>query len=246
MHGILERTRSNMNACVNEINVGLEIPIRASAATLELRMVFYKTWRCTRTDENADERIRNASKRKQTHSCTMQMQNSRPLHESGHWKLWRVPVLRDLMSELKGKIGSRVFFYDSAGCLTGGIVKSTSLMSDASIVYLEGRILQLTDFQQGTLMIVIKRDRGGIVTLPSVIQLRSDPLTPPDLRAMGRNTVPTRTSQSYCKPPTFLEFGSQAFEFKLDYLEGAERFASFKIYQGTKEMHTEPTKIACY
>ncbi|SJL14718.1 uncharacterized protein ARMOST_18185 [Armillaria ostoyae] len=46
-------------------------------------------------------------------------------------------------------IGSRVFFYDSAGRLTGGVVESTSRMSD------------------GTLMIVIKRDSGGIVTLPA-------------------------------------------------------------------------------
>ncbi|PBK90875.1 hypothetical protein ARMGADRAFT_1082129 [Armillaria gallica] len=49
-------------------------------------------------------------------------------------------------------IGSRVFFYDSAGRLTGGVVESTSRMSDASI---------------GTLMIAIKRDSGGIVTLPA-------------------------------------------------------------------------------
>ncbi|PBK92058.1 hypothetical protein ARMGADRAFT_1081481 [Armillaria gallica] len=49
-------------------------------------------------------------------------------------------------------IGSRVFFYDSAGRLTGGVVESTSRLSGASI---------------GTLLIVIKRDSGGIVTLPA-------------------------------------------------------------------------------
>ncbi|KAK0237405.1 hypothetical protein EDD85DRAFT_951579 [Armillaria nabsnona] len=52
-------------------------------------------------------------------------------------------------------IGSRVFFYDFAGRLTGGVVESTSRMSDASIICL------------GTLMIAIKRDSGGIVTLPA-------------------------------------------------------------------------------
>ncbi|KAK0492411.1 hypothetical protein EDD18DRAFT_1334396 [Armillaria luteobubalina] len=46
-------------------------------------------------------------------------------------------------------IGSRVFFYDSAGCLTRGVVQSTSRMTD------------------GTLMIVIKRDSGQTVTLPA-------------------------------------------------------------------------------
>ncbi|KAK0485518.1 hypothetical protein EDD18DRAFT_1195848 [Armillaria luteobubalina] len=46
-------------------------------------------------------------------------------------------------------IGSRVFFYDSAGRLTRGVVESTSRMAD------------------GTLMIVIKRDSGTTVTLPA-------------------------------------------------------------------------------
>ncbi|KAK0222412.1 hypothetical protein IW262DRAFT_1494009 [Armillaria fumosa] len=46
-------------------------------------------------------------------------------------------------------IGSRVFFYDSAGHLTRGVVQSTSRMAD------------------GTLMIVIKRDSGETVTLPA-------------------------------------------------------------------------------
>ncbi|KAK0185360.1 hypothetical protein F5146DRAFT_1069944 [Armillaria mellea] len=45
--------------------------------------------------------------------------------------------------------GSRVFFYESAGRLAGGVVESTSQMAD------------------GTLMIIIKRDSGGTVTLPA-------------------------------------------------------------------------------
>ncbi|PBK87145.1 hypothetical protein ARMGADRAFT_1085911 [Armillaria gallica] len=45
--------------------------------------------------------------------------------------------------------GSRVFFYDSTGQLVRGVVESTSRMAD------------------GTQMVVIRRDNGGIMTLPS-------------------------------------------------------------------------------
>ncbi|KAK0472573.1 hypothetical protein IW261DRAFT_1507132 [Armillaria novae-zelandiae] len=46
-------------------------------------------------------------------------------------------------------IGSRVFFYDSAGRLARGVIESTSRTAD------------------GTLLIVIKRDSGETVTLPA-------------------------------------------------------------------------------
>ncbi|SJL12014.1 uncharacterized protein ARMOST_15431 [Armillaria ostoyae] len=47
------------------------------------------------------------------------------------------------------KAGSRVFFYDSTGQLVRGVVESTSRMAD------------------GTQMVIIRRDNGGIMTLPS-------------------------------------------------------------------------------
>ncbi|KAK0452832.1 uncharacterized protein EV420DRAFT_682847 [Desarmillaria tabescens] len=58
------------------------------------------------------------------------------------------PIPQTILSMNMFPAGSRVFFYDSTGQLVRGVVESTTRMAD------------------GTQMVIIRRDNGGIMTLP--------------------------------------------------------------------------------